>query len=55
MSDKSARVAALLAREQEKGRAMSDYLQLRKAEQEKTTRLRALRLAKKAADRAAAD
>jgi hypothetical protein len=55
MSDKSLKAATLLLREQEKRRATSDYLRLREAEQEKTTRLRALRLAKEAADRAAAD
>ena len=55
MSDKSEKAAALVSREQEKRRATADYLRLRTAEQEKTTRLRALRLAKEAADRAATD
>ncbi len=55
MSDGSSKAAAHLARTQEYQRATSDYARLRKAEQEKTVRLRALRLAKEAADRGAAD
>ena len=55
MSDGSSKAAAHLARTQEYQRATSDYARLRKAEQEKTVRLRALRLAKEAADREAAD
>ena len=55
MSDGSSKAAAHLARTQEYQRATSDYERLRKAEQEKTVRLRALRLAKEAADRGAAD
>lgn len=55
MSDGSSKAAAHLTRTQEYQRATSDYARLRKAEQEKTARLRALRLAKEAADRRAAD
>jgi len=55
MSDRSSKAAVHLSRTQEKQRAMADYARLRKAEQEKTARLRALRLAKEAADRGAAD
>ena len=55
MSDGSSKAAAHLARTQEYQRATSDYARLRKAEQEKTVRLRALRLAKEAAERGAAD
>jgi len=55
MSDGSSKAAAHLSRTQEYQRATSDYARLRKAEQEKTVRLRALRLAKEAADRGAAD
>jgi len=50
MGDKSSRTAALRFREQEKRRATSDYRRRQEAEQEKTERLRALRLAKEAAD-----
>lgn len=55
MSDGSSKAAIRLSRKQEQERATSDYARLRKAEQEKTTRLRALRLAKEVADRGAAD
>ena len=55
MRDKSSRAAPLLFQAQEKRRATSDYQRRREAEQEKTARLRALRRAKEAADRAAAD
>ena len=55
MSDGSSKAAVHLTRAQERQRAMSDYARLQKAEQEKTVRLRALRLAKEAADRGAAD
>jgi hypothetical protein len=55
MSDGSAKAAIHLSRKQDEERARSDYARLRKAEQEKTVRLRALRLAKEAADRGAAD
>lgn len=55
MSDGSSKAAVHLSRTQEYQRATSDYARLRKAEQEKTVRLRALRLAKEAADREAAD
>ena len=55
MSEKSSRAAALLFREQEKRRATADYVRRREAEHEKTQRLRALRLAREAADCAAHD
>lgn len=55
MSDASSKAAIYLSRKQEEDRARSDYRRLREAEQEKTVRLRALRLAKEAADRGAAD
>lgn len=54
-NERSSKAAALLSREEDRQQAMSDYMRRQKAEQEKTTRLRALRLAKEAADRAAAD
>jgi len=54
MSDSSSKAAIYLSRKQEEDRARSDYRRLREAEQEKTVRLRALRLAKEAADREAA-
>jgi hypothetical protein len=55
MSDGSSKAAIHLSRKQEQERARSDYARLRKAEQEKTVRLRALRLAKEAADRRTED
>jgi len=54
MSDKSSRAAALLFQAQEKRRATFDYQQRQEDEQAKTARLRALRLAKETAGRAAA-
>ena len=55
MGNGSSKAAVQLSRTQDYQRATSDYARLRKAEQEKTVRLRALRLAKEAADREAAD
>ena len=55
MSNASSNAAIHLSRKQEEERAKADYARLREAEQEKTVRLRALRLAKEAADREAAD
>lgn len=54
MSTKSFKAAEALFRKQDKEAAMSEYDQQRKAEQEKSARLRALRLAKEAADSEAA-
>ena len=54
MSTKSSKAAETLFKKQDKQVAMSEYDQRRKAEQEKSARLRALRLAKEAADREAA-
>jgi hypothetical protein len=55
MGNGSSKAAVHLSRTQEYQQATSDYARLRKAEQEKTVRLRALRLTKEAADREAAD
>ncbi len=54
MSTKYSKEAEALFGKQDKQVAMSEYDQRRKAELEKTARLRALRLAKEAADREAA-
>ena len=54
MSTKSSKAAEALFKKQDKQAAMSEYDRRRKAEQEKSARLRALRLAKEAADREAA-
>lgn len=53
MSTKSSRMADAVFKKQDKQAAMSDYHRRHKAEQEKGARLRALRLAKQAADREA--
>jgi hypothetical protein len=50
MNTKYSRVAEALFRKQDEQAAMSEYDQRRNAEQEKSARLRALRLAKEAAD-----
>ncbi len=54
MSTRSSKAADALFGKQEKQTAVSEYDQRRKAEKEKTARLRALRLAKEASDREAA-
>ena len=54
MSMRSSKVAEALFRKEDKQAAMSAYDQRRKAEKEKSARLRALRLAKEATDREAA-
>ena len=54
MSTRSSKAAEALFRKQDEQAAMSEYDQQRSAEREKSTRLRALRLAKEAADREAA-
>ncbi len=54
MSTSSSKVAEALFKKQDKQAAMSEYDQRRKAEKEKSAQLRALRLAKEAADREAA-
>lgn len=54
MSTRSSKAAEALFRKQDKQAAMSEYDQQRKTEMEKSARLRALRLAKEAADREAA-
>ena len=54
MSKKLSKEAEAIFKKQDKQVAMSEYDQRRKAELEKTARLRALRLAKEAADREAA-
>jgi hypothetical protein len=51
MSKRSSQPSRPFFKEQEKKAALSDYEQRRKVELEKTARLRALRLAKEAADR----
>lgn len=55
MSDKSSIEAARLLRKQDAQAAVSEYALLQKATQNKIARLRAMRIAKEAADRAAAD
>ena len=55
MNTKSSKAAEALFRKQDQQAAMSEYDQRRAAELEKSTRLRALRLAKEAADRDAAE
>ena len=54
-SKKSSKAAEALFRKQDKAAAMTDYQQRQLAEDEKTARLKALRLAKEAADREAAE
>ena len=54
MRTSSSKVAEALFRKEDKQAAMSEYDQQQEAEKEKSARLRALRLAKKAADREAA-
>ncbi len=54
MSTSSSKAAEALFKKQDKQAAMSEYDQRRNAEQKKSARLRALRLAKEAADREAA-
>ncbi len=54
MNTKSSKAAEALFRKQDKQAALSENDQRRNAEQEKSARLRALRLAKEAADRDAA-
>ena len=54
MSMKSARAAEALFRKQDQQAALSEYEQRRNAEQAKSAKLRALRLAKEAADKEAA-
>ncbi len=54
MNTKSSKAAEAIFRKEDKQAAMSEHDNRRKAEQEKTARLRALRLAKEAADREAA-
>ena len=54
MSTKSARAAEALFRKQDQQAALSEYDQRRNAEQAKSAKLRALRLAKEAADKEAA-
>ena len=55
MDTKSSRAAEALFRKKDQEAAMSEYDQRRNAEQEKTAKLRALRLAKEAADSEAAE
>lgn len=50
MSTKSSKAAQALIRKQDEQAAMIEYAQQRSAEREKSARLRALRLAKEAAD-----
>ena len=52
---KTTQAAEKLFKQREKAAAMSDYERRVKAEKEKTARLRALRLAKEAADKEAAE
>ncbi len=54
MTTKSSKAAEALFKKQDKQAAMTEYQQRRKAEDEKSARLRVLRLAKEAADREAA-
>lgn len=54
MSTSSTKAAEAVFRKQDKQAAMSEYDRRRKAELEKSARLKALRLAKEAADREAA-
>jgi hypothetical protein len=54
MNTKSSKAAEALFRKQDKQATLSENDQRRNAEQEKSARLRALRLAKEAADRDAA-
>ena len=54
-SKKSSKAAEALFRKQDKAAAMTDYQQRQLAEDEKTARLKALRLAKEAAEREAAE
>ncbi len=54
MSTNSSKAAEALFKKQDKQAAISEYDQRRNAEHQKTARLRALRLAKEAADREAA-
>ncbi len=54
MNTRFSKAAEALFRKQDKQAALSEYDQQRIAEQEKSARLRALRLAKEAADRKAA-
>jgi hypothetical protein len=54
MNTKSSKAAEALFRKQDKQATVSEYDQRRNAELEKSARLRALRLAKEAADRDAA-
>jgi hypothetical protein len=54
MNTSSSKAAEALFRKQDQKAAMSEYEQRRIAEHEKSVRLRALRLAKEAADREAA-
>lgn len=53
MSSKNSKAAEALFKKQDKEAAMTEYQQRRKAEDEKSARLRVLRLAKEAADREA--
>ncbi len=53
-STRSSKAAEAFFKKQDKQAAMSEYDRQRKAEQEKSARLRALRLAKEAADHDAA-
>ncbi len=54
MSTKSSKAAEAFFKKQDKQAAMTEYELRRKAEDEKSARLRVLRLAKEAADREAA-
>jgi hypothetical protein len=54
MNTKSSKAAEALFRKKDEQAAISEYDQQRNAEQEKSARLRALRLAKESADRDAA-
>ena len=54
MTSRSSKAAEAFFKKQEKEAAMTEYQEQQKAELEKSARLRALRLAKEAADREAA-
>lgn len=55
MSSKSSKTSGSFFKQPDKKAAVTEYEQRRKAEQEKTARLKALRLAKEAADREIAE
>ncbi len=55
MSTKSSKAADAFFKKQDKQAALTEYQQRRKAEDEKSSRLKALRLAKEAEDRVEAE